>query len=63
MTYSYSWSHNGTVMMSETSPTLLLSSFSESAVGGYTCVVMNVIGSGMDTITIELGGKALQFSV
>ena len=57
MTYTYSWTHEGAVLSGETSATLSLTSFSMDAVGAYTCEVMNDAGSGMDSITIELGGE------
>ena len=53
MTYTYSWTHEGVVLPGETSATLSLTSFSMDAVG-----VMNDTGSGMGSITIELGGEA-----
>ena len=57
MTYTYSWTHEGVVLLGETSATLSLTSFSMDAVGAYTCEVVNDAGSGMGSITIELGGE------
>ena len=61
MTYTYSWTHEGAVLPGETSATLSLTSFSMDAVGAYTCEVMNDAGSGMGSITIELGGNFKAF--
>ena len=63
MTYTYSWTHEGAALPGETSATLSLTSFSMDAVGAYTCEVMNDAGSGMGSITIELGGEAFIHSV
>ena len=59
MTYTYSWTHDGTTLTDETSATLTLSSFSMDDVGTYSCRVGNDAGAGMDSITLELGGEAI----
>ena len=63
MTYTYSWTHVGAALLGETSATLSLTSFSMDAVGTYTCEVVNDAGSGMGSITIELGGETSIHSV
>lgn len=57
MTYTYSWIHEDVPLAGETSDTLGLSSFSTDDNGTYSCVVMNKAGTGMDSVTIVLGGK------
>ena len=59
MTYTYSWTHEGTALTDETSATLTLSSFSMDDVGTYSCRVGNDAGTGIDSITIRLGGEAV----
>ena len=63
MTHTYSWTHEGVALPGETSATLSLTSFSMDAVGAYTCEVMNDAGSGMGSMTIELGGEAFHVGV
>lgn len=60
MTYNYTWTHidNSSVLITETSPTLNLYPFSSmNEIGAYSCEVRSYVGYGMDTITIELGGR------
>ena len=59
MTYNYTWTHmdSSTVLINETSATLNLYSFSMNEIGAYRCDVRSYDGHGIDTLTIELGGK------
>ena len=61
MSYTYVWTHvGGAGTLAETSGTLTLSGFAMSDMGVYRCEVNNSVGTGMDSITIELGGQALK---
>lgn len=59
MIYNYTWTHmdTSTILITETSPTLNLYPFSMKEIGIYSCEVRSYVAYGMDTITIELGGK------
>ena len=58
MSYIYVWTHvDGTGTLGENSDTLTLSGFAMSDMGMYRCEVTNDAGTGMDSITIELGGQ------
>ena len=61
MSYTYVWTHvDGAGTLAETSDTLTLSGFTMSDMGMYRCEVTNDAGTGMDSITIELGGQTLK---
>ena len=61
MSYAYVWTHvGGAGTLAEISDTLTLSGFTMSDVGMYRCEVTNAVGTGMDSITIELGGQTLK---
>lgn len=55
----YSWMLDGVSLPGETTPTLLLTSFSMGDAGTYSCSVVNDIGTGMGNITIRLGSEVL----
>ena len=57
--YTYMWTHvtSSEVLTGATSSTLTLSGVTMDSVGTYRCAVTNGIGTGMDSITIELGGQ------
>ena len=60
-TYTYVWTHViSAEILTETTNTLTLSGFTTSDMGMYRCEVTNAAGTGMDSITIELGGQALK---
>ena len=63
MSYTYVWTHvGGAGTLAETSDTLTLSGFAMSDMGMYRCEVTNDAGTGMDSITIELGGQTLKLN-
>ena len=57
--YTYRWVHNNSITLTgETSSMLTVTITTESNLGTYRCEVTNSAGlSGIDTITIELGGE------
>ena len=56
--YTYTWVHNNSIILSETSSILTVSIMTESDVGVYCCEVNNSADlTGSNTTTIELGGK------
>ena len=56
--YIYTWMHNNSMILSETSNMLTVGILSESDVGVYRCEVKNSAGlSGSNTTIIELGGE------
>jgi len=58
MGYTYTWVHNNSITLSETSSMLNVTILTESDVGVYRCEVKNSAGlSGSNTTTIELGGE------
>ena len=58
--YTYTWVHNNSITLSETSSVLTVSILTQSDVGVYRCEVTNSAGlSGSNTATIELGGEYL----
>ena len=57
MDYTYVWTDRDTMTrLSETSSTLNLNDVNEESLGTYECAVSNVAGTGMDSITIKVGG-------
>ena len=59
--YTYTWMHNNSITLSETSNMLTVSILRESDVGVYHCEVTNSVDlSGSNTTTIELGSKYWQ---
>ena len=59
MNYTYFWAYENTPLVSASSETLVISQFGEDDAGNYSCEAMNDVGSGMDNITLELGGESL----
>ena len=56
---TYTWTNVDTsTTLSETSNTLTLPSITMTDLATYRCETTNVVGTGMDTITIELGGES-----
>ena len=56
---TFTWTNvNNAATLSETSNSLMLSSISTAEIATYRCEARTVAGTGMDTITIELGGQA-----
>ena len=41
MNYTYSWSHNGTNLPEETTPTLVIAGVRTSDIGQYQCTITN----------------------
>lgn len=56
---TFLWTYQNTALPGEMSATLRLSSFNTDDVGIYSCEVMNEVGVGRDSITLNLGGEAL----
>ena len=55
----YTWTNvNTSGVSSETSDTLTLPSITVADLVTYRCEATNAAGTGMDTITIELGGQS-----
>ena len=52
-----SWNGDGNPISGETYATLGIPFFSVGEVGTYSCEVTNDVGTGMDSITLELGGE------
>ena len=64
MSYTYVWTHvGGAGTLAETSDTLTLSGFTMSDMSMYRCEVTNDAGTGMDSITIDFGGRAFKLAV
>ena len=62
MGYTFRWTHNNSIILSETSDMLTVSILRQSDVGVYRCEVTNSAGlSGSNTTTIELGGEYYKF--
>ena len=53
-TYTYSWSHDGALLNSETSPTL---TFSVQDFGTYVCQVLSAVSIGRGNVTLVEGGE------
>ena len=57
MDYTYVWTDRDTMTrLPESTSILNLNDVTEENLGTYECAVRNVAGTGMDSITIELGG-------
>ena len=59
MPTTYTWTHvDSNTALSETSSTLTFPSITTADIATYRCEGGNVVGTGMDNITITLGGQS-----
>lgn len=57
--YTYSWTHNGTLLSNETSPVVRILSFNSQDAGTYVCEMLSAVGRGRGIVILEEGGESL----